>query len=52
VWLLKAFEAKCYFAANDLATFYQGSDLEKAKYYYQQAEHHDSRVIQNSNLET
>lgn len=51
-WLIKAFESGCYFAANDLATFYQGSDVEKAKYYYQEAEFHGCRVIQNHNLET
>lgn len=51
-WLLRAFEANCYFAANDLATFYQGSDIEKANYYYQEAERHNCRVIQNDDLET
>ena len=50
--LLDAFEANCHFAANDLATFYQGSDIEKAKFYYQEAERHGCRVIQNDNLET
>ena len=50
-WLLKAYEANCYFAANDLASFYQGSDLEKAKHYYQEAERHGCRVIKNENLE-
>jgi len=50
--LLKAIEAKCFFAANDLATFYQDSDKEKAKYYYQMAEEHNCRVIQNDELET
>jgi len=49
--LLSAFEENCYFAANDLATFYQGSDLEKAKFYYKEAERHGCRVIQNDNLE-
>jgi hypothetical protein len=51
-WLLRAYEAKCYFAANDLATFYQGSDVEKAKFYYQEAERHGCRVIHNDRLET
>lgn len=51
-YLLKAIEAKCFFAANDLATYYQGSNLEKAKYYYQMAEKHNCRVIYNENLET
>jgi len=51
-YLLNAIEAKCFFAANDLATFYQGSDLEKAKYYYKMAEKHNCRVIYNENLET
>ena len=50
--LLKAYEANCFFAANDLATFYQGSNIEKAKFYYQEAERHNCRVIQNDNLET
>lgn len=50
-WLLKAYKANCYFAANDLACFYQGSDLEKAKFYYQEAERHGCRVIKNTNLE-
>ena len=51
-WLLKAYQAKCYAAANDLATFYQGSDIEKAKFYYKEAERHDCRYIYNVNLET
>lgn len=51
-WLLKAYLAKCYASANDLATFYQDSDIEKAKYYYQEAEKHDCRVIYNPRLET
>jgi len=50
--LLKAIEAKCCFAANDLATFYQGSDKEKAKYFYQLAEENNCRVIQNDEFET
>lgn len=51
-YLLRAIEAKCFFAANDLATFYQGSNIEKAKYYYQMAEEHNCRVIHNEDLET
>lgn len=51
-WLLRAYEANCYFAANDLATFYFGSDVEKAKFYYQEAERHGCRVIHNDRLET
>lgn len=51
-WLLRAYEAKCYFAANDLATFYQGSNIEKAKFYYQEAERHSCRVVYNDNLES
>ena len=43
-YLLEAYEANCYFAANDLATFYQGSDIEKAKFYYKEAERHKCRV--------
>lgn len=50
--LLKAFEAKCYFAANDLSTFYIGSDFEKAKFYYQEADRHNCRVIHDDRLET
>ncbi|MBN4082033.1 MAG: hypothetical protein COC05_06680 [Gammaproteobacteria bacterium] len=50
--LLRAFEANCYFAANDLATFYQGSDIKKEKFYYQEAERHGCRIVQNDNLET
>jgi len=48
---LEAYEAKCYFAANELATFYVGSDLEKAKFWYQEAERHNCRVIQDDRLE-
>ena len=51
-WLLKAYEANCFFAANDLATFYQSSNIEKAKYYYREAERHNCRVVQNDDLET
>ena len=50
--LLKAYKANCYFAANDLATFYIGSDLEKAKFWYQEAERHNCRVIHDDKLET
>jgi TPR repeat protein len=49
--LLKAYEANCYFAANDLAIFYIGSDIEKAKFWYQEAERHDCRVIHDDRLE-
>lgn len=51
-WLLKAYEANCFFAANDLATFYLGSDLEKAKFYYQEATRHKCRVVYHDELET
>lgn len=51
-WLIQAYNAGCYFAANDLATFYQGSDIERAKFYYKEAERHGCRVIQNDDLET
>ena len=51
-YFLKSYEAGCYFAANDLATFYQGSEIEKAKFYYKEAERHGCRVIENENLET
>lgn len=51
-YLLASFERGCCFAANDLATFYQGSDIEKARYYYQEAEKHNCRVVHNDDLET
>ncbi|MDP3010521.1 MAG: hypothetical protein Q8N30_15820 [Methylococcales bacterium] len=44
--------AKCYCAANELATFYVGSDLEKAKFWYREAERHNCRVIQDDRLDT
>ncbi len=50
--LLKAFDTKCYFAANDLALFYIGSDIKKAKFYYQEAERNNCRVIHDDRLET
>ncbi len=50
--LLKSIEAGCYFAANELATFYLSKDIEKAKYYYQMASNHDCRVIYHEELET
>ena len=50
-WLVRAYDAGCRVAANDLATFYQGSDIEKAKFYFQEAERHGCRVIQNDDLE-
>lgn len=50
--LLGAFAANCYFAANDLATFYVGSDIEKARYWYQEAERQNCRVVHDDRLET
>lgn len=50
-WLVDAYECGCFFAANDLATFYQSSDLHKARYYYQEVTRHSCRVIYHSNLE-
>lgn len=50
--LLKAFQAGCYFAANDLHTFYLGSDVEKSKYYYKEAEQHKCRVVFHEEFET
>lgn len=44
-WLLQAYEAGCYFAANDLHTFYLGSDQEKSKYWYMEAEKRKCRVV-------
>ena len=49
--LLKAYAANCYFAANDLAIFYIGSDLDKAKFWYQEAERHNCRLIHDARLE-
>lgn len=49
---LEAYEAKCYFAANELALFYRGWNLEKAKFWYQEAERHNCRVIRDDRLET
>lgn len=43
-WLLKAFEAGCYFAANDLA-FYFGENIEEAKFWRGQAVQHGCCVI-------
>ncbi len=51
-YLLASFESGCKFAANDLATFYQGSDIERAKFYYQEAERNNCRVVHNDDLET
>jgi TPR repeat protein len=50
--LLASFAAYCYFAANELATFYVGSDIEKAKHWYKEAERHNCRVIHDDRLET
>jgi hypothetical protein len=50
--LLEAYKANCYFAANDLATFYIGSNIDKAKFWYQEAERHQCRVIYDSRLES
>jgi len=49
--LIQAFGAGCYFAANDLHTFYLGSDDEKSKFYYEAAEFHGCRVVFNSKFE-
>lgn len=50
--LLNAFQAGCYFAANDLHTFYLGSDTEKSKLYYKEAERHKCRVVFHEDFET
>jgi TPR repeat protein len=50
--LLKAYGAGCYFAANDLSSFYVNSDLEQAKYWYQKADRHNCRVIYHEQCET
>jgi hypothetical protein len=44
-WLHKSFDAGCHFAANDLSVFYSGIDMEKAKYWRQQAVQHGCCVI-------
>jgi hypothetical protein len=44
-WLLKAYEAGCYFAANDLHCLYLGSDAEKSQHWYDEAERHGCRVV-------
>ncbi len=49
--LLQAFEDGCYFAANDLHTFYLGSDDEKSKFYYNAAKLHGCRVVFYSKFE-
>ena len=51
-WLLEAYDAGCHFAANDLSHFYANSDVEKAKYWYQEAEKHNCRVIYHEQCET
>lgn len=51
-WLVKSFQAGCFFAANDLCTFYQGSDIDKARFYYAEADRLGCRVVKNENLET
>ena len=51
-WLLKAFSAGHFFAANDLISFYQESDTTKAKHWYAEAERHGCRVVFNSCYET
>ena len=43
--LLASYEANCLFSANELSTFYLGSDLDKASYWYNIAEQHGVRVI-------
>lgn len=50
--LLNAYEANCYFAANELAIFYLSRDIKKAKFWYHEAERHHCRVIHDDRLET
>jgi TPR repeat protein len=50
--LLNAFQAGCYFAANDLHTFYLGSNINKSKHYYKEAERHKCRVVFHEDFET
>ena len=51
-WLVKSFEAGCFFAANDLSVLYKGTNIEKARFYYEEAERHECRVIMDSDLES
>ena len=50
--LLNALQAGCYFAANDLHTFYLGTNIEKSKHYYKEAESHKCRVVFYEDFET
>jgi TPR repeat protein len=50
--LLNSYNAGCYFAANDLYAFYLGSNLEKSKHYYKEAERHHCRVVYHEDFET
>jgi len=50
-WLLKAYDAECFVAANDLSVFYQHSNLEKSKHWYNEAETHNCRIIFNEQCE-
>lgn len=51
-WLLRAYEVEHYEAANDLAVFYLERDIDRAKFYYREAELHSCKVIYHDRLET
>ncbi len=51
-WLLKSIDAGSDVAANDLAIFYQNTNIEKARYWYQYAQEKGCRLIHNEELET
>jgi len=50
--LLASYGAGCVFAANELATLYASSDVEKASYWYKLAEIHKVRVVFNPECES
>ena len=50
--LLASYDAGCFFSANELASFYVGSDIEKAGYWYNLAETHNERVVYHPECES
>lgn len=44
-YLLRSYDAGCFFAANDLFMFYLGKNNEKSRFYYQEATRHECRVV-------
>jgi len=49
--LLASYDAGCFFSANELASFYVSSDIEKAAYWYNLAEIHNERVVYHPECE-